>query len=58
MGYVPPAERPLMPGESREDWYFERRMELLNAKDYNQTLFNKGLLFAIIAFLLVLFYFL
>jgi len=55
MGYAPPKERPLMDGESREHWYFERRAELLRAKKYNEGMWNRWIpVLAVLIFILIL----
>lgn len=54
MGYIPP-ERPLMPGESRRDWYLERRKELLKARDYNKSMLDKWSLIIVITIFVLCF---
>jgi len=60
MGYIPPPERPLMEGESREHWYLERRAELLRAKSYNESMLGKWVIvesvIIILIFILILLY--
>ena len=55
MGYVPPPERPLMEGESREHWYLERRTELLSAKRYNESMLSKWIPIIVVLILILCF---
>jgi len=55
MGYVPPPERPLMKGESREHWYLERRAELLRAKSYNEGMLRRWIPVIVVLILILCF---